>query len=487
MFFLIEHVVVVVVAFLIAITAAIGLLVGMAIQRRQVRERYFHRLDELREKYGPTITGVVEGRIEHKKGVEILKGLPGRDRLLMLERLCLERKPTPEQLPALRRLCEDVGLVEAWQHLLVGNRAAAAARQRWLTAEGLVQRVGRLEFLVRAKCAENLGTIRHQPSWPLLVRALEDPHPDVRAVAVHSLSLIGEPGSFPPLMERLQEIVMQPGRSTLSLRTVKTAVVSFPLAHAVDLLPSLGHQHRRVRFLATDIIREMVEREAASRDGFLLDSQSFPAQLTEVFLAQLPADPNPDVRARAAPVIAYLPDGRAVNVLMALLEDKEWFVRLHTVRALAKYRFLRQAENIGRRLTDTNWMVRESAVHTLLELGQAAHLYDVFLRTPDRYSQEQIADEWQRAGVIPELLHKYAQGDSALETHVLQQLVNMGKTSYVLALLETRGDRGVRKKFLEEFGRHPDPQVQGWVQELAQREPDAELRALARAALPPRG
>lgn len=486
MFFLIEHVITVVVALLVVITVAIGLLVGMAIQRRQVRDRYFRRLDELREKYGPIISGVVDGSIEHERGLRVLQDFPGWDRLLMLERLCLEKRPTPEQLPALRQLCEDLGLVEAWQHLLARDRHAAG-RARLMSAEGLVQRVGRLEFLVRAKCAENLGIVRHQPSWPLLVKALKDPHPDVRAVAVHSLALIGEPQSFPALMQGLHEIILQPAKTTLSLRTVKTSVVSFPLGQAVELMPSLSHQHRRIRFLATDIIREMVEREAASRDGFVLDGKLFPAALAEAFLTELPADSNPDVRARAAPVIAYLPDNRAVTVLLGLLEDEEWFVRLHTVRALAKHRFIQEVEHIGHCLTDPHWMVREAAVHSLLQLGQTQHLYDVFLRTPDRYSQEQIADEWQRAGVIPALLHKYAQGDGAVESHVLHQLVNMGKTSYVLALLETWGDRGLRKRFVEAFGRHPDPQIQGWVQELAEREPDADLRALARAALPPRG
>ena len=57
---------------------------------------------------------------------------------------------------------------------------------------------------------------------------------------------------------------------------------------------------------------------------------------------------NPDVRARAAPVISYLADPRSTPVLLALLEDGQWFVRLHSVRALAKRKFLSQAPQVAR-------------------------------------------------------------------------------------------------------------------------------------------
>jgi hypothetical protein len=43
-------------------------------------------------------------------------------------------------------------------------------------------------------------------------------------------------------------------------------------------------------------------------------------------------------------------------------------------------------------------------------------------------------------------------------------------------------DRHLRKRFLQDFGRHPDPQIQYWVGEMALRETDAELRALAQAS-----
>jgi hypothetical protein len=181
-------------------------------------------------------------------------------------------------------------------------------------------------------------------------------------------------------------------------------------------------------------------------------------------------------------------DPRATRVLLGFLEDPQWFVRLHMVRAMAKAKFLPQVDAIAARLTDRSWMVREAAVHTLQQLGRLDQLTQAFLGTADRYGREQIADEWQRAGVIPSLLFKYAKDSEGAEKQVVSQLANMGKTSYMLAVVHYSTDRELRKKFLQDFGRHPDMQIQAWVAELAEVERDPELRALAQASvLPERG
>jgi len=482
-FFLIEQVTAVVVAIVVLVALSIVVMVITAIQRRQLRERYFERLDSLRHEYGPVLDAVLADSLEYAKGLAMLNRLPGRDRMRMLERLIFEKKHAPAQLAIIRRLCEDLGLVREWRAFLAGGKEAGV-RESLFSLEGVIQRLGRLEFLTRAKSAENLGVIRHQASWPLLVETLDDPHPDVQSVAVHSLALIGEPQSFPALVERLQAVVVSRS-APVSLRTIKTAVVSFPLSAAPHLIPSLLHEHRRARFLGTDVIREMVEREASRETEFVLDAARFPQQLTELFLTRLCVDNNPDVRARAAPVIAYMSDPRAIRVLLGFLEDPQWFVRLHAIRAMSKPKFMPQVDAIAARLSDRNWMVREAAVHTLRQLGRLDQLTRAFLGTADRYGREQIVDEWQRAGVIPSLILKYAQEDGGPEKQVVSQLANMGKTSYMLAVVHYSTDRNLRRKFLQDFGRHPDMQIQAWVAELAEVERDPELRALAQAALPP--
>ena len=482
--FLIEHITAVVIAILVVVLLGTGALIGAAIARRQRRDKYFQRLDDLRRRYSPVIASVLAQTLDYNRGLAVLKGISGLDRIHVLEQLCLEKKPTPDQGPILCRLCEDLGLVEAWQRQLTGRLARASIREALGRPEGLLERVGRLAFLVRAKSAENLGIIQHHASWPLLVKALEDPHPDVQAVAVRSLAAIREPESFPVLVARLQAVVLKPS-AALSLRAVKTAVVSFPLERAIGLLPSLQHSHRRIRFLATDIIREMVERQAALEENFVLEPKIFPRELAEVFLAQLPFDENPDVRARSTSVITYLPDPRSTPGLLALLEDSQWFVRLHAVRAFAKHKFLPQAPHIAQRLTDPDWMVREAATRALLVFGRAGsdQLAVHFLETPDRYSQEQIADEMQRAGLIPTYVAQYVREKDSLEGRVIEQLIHMGKTSYVVSMLRESTEHALRRKFLTSFGRHPDPQIRAWVRHLATGEPDKELRSLAESTI----
>src|SRR5947208_4715445 len=114
-----------VIGLVLAIAAIILLgtrfLIAVAIGRRFERERYFRRLDALRQQYGPVVSALLAGRLDHKAVLESLRSISGPDRTSMLERLCLEQKPEPAQRPVLRRLCEDLGLVEVWQRDLVGE------------------------------------------------------------------------------------------------------------------------------------------------------------------------------------------------------------------------------------------------------------------------------------------------------------------------------------------------------------------------------
>lgn len=483
--FLIENITkVVLVLFVLALLGNL-FLISIVFFRRRRRQKYFSRLDAFRERYAPIIAGVISGRIAYPNGVDELRQISGPDRLFMLERLCLEKKPEPGEELLLRRLCEDLGLVKIWQQRLMGQIDQASLRESLINPQGLLRRVKFLHFLIRSKSAENLGQIRHEPSWPLLVKALDDTNPDIQMVAVRALAEIRHPGSFLPLVEQLHKAVL--GSSTsLSVRALKTALVSFPLQSAKELQPSLRHPNPRIRFLATDTIREMVEHEASGKADFRLDRQNFDDETAGIFLTDLPFDGNPDVRARAAPVIACLTGSRAASTLFSLLEDSAWFVRLHAVRSLARHRFLSGGDRVSSALTDPNWRVREAAVRTLRGFGRAGLdlLTSHFLATRDRYSREQVADEFQRAGLIPELLTRCAETGNGRETAVLRNMAEMGKTSYMISVLEgSEGKAKLRKSFLRQFGRYPDPQIHQWVERVAVKEPDFDLRSLAQEAL----
>ncbi len=225
------------------------------------------------------------------------------------------------------------------------------------------------------------------------------------------------------------------------MRHIKAALVGFPLRQARELALSLKHPHPRVRFLAADVVREMVECAAGAAGGLVLRREDFAPELAELFLTGLVFDENPDVRARAAPVIAHLDDPRTALPLVMLLDDAQWVVRLYAVRALAQRRFVALAEHVTRRLTDANWRVREAAVRTLLSFGPASveRLLGHFVTTQDRYSLEQIAEELQRAGLLPVLLSEYGHQGDGRKTQVIERLIGMGKSN-LLAVLESGAD-----------------------------------------------
>src|SRR5512146_1544595 len=91
--FLIENVTKVV--FVLFVLALLGnfFLISVVFLRRRRRQKYFRRLDAFRERYGPIIAGVISGRIAYPNGLDELRQISGPDRLFMLERLCLEKKP----------------------------------------------------------------------------------------------------------------------------------------------------------------------------------------------------------------------------------------------------------------------------------------------------------------------------------------------------------------------------------------------------------
>ena len=489
--FLLEHITELVWAIILVILTGTCLLIAITVLRRKRREEYFRRLDALRARYSPLIAELLAGNLDYEAGRDALNAISGRDRLHVLELLLLQNKPQPLEAPILRQLCEELGLVELWQRNLTGVKGTKSIREALSRADGMLERIEPLSFLLRAAAAENLGIILHQPSWLLLVKALSDDYPDVGSVAARSLAAIGESESFQPLWDRLCAVLQDP-LPRVSLRSIKMALTSFPIEQAVKLRPALEHSNGRIRFQAVDIIREMAERQAAVDETFVLDGKTVPTEMAEIFLGRLSVDDNPDVRARAAPVIAFLGDPRATPALFTLLEDPQWFVRLHAARALARRKDVTRAKHIARRLTDAHWMVREAAARTLLAYGPAGleQLLDQLLNTQDRYSKEQIADAFQRAGLIPSLLAQYAKNGDGIETRVLEKLVLMGKTSYLVAVLSNGFDNTLRGKFLANFGRHADPQIQSWVKRMAAHELDAELRhqvASMASGVPERG
>jgi hypothetical protein len=126
-----------------------------------------------------------------------------------------------------------------------------------------------------------------------------------------------------------------------------------------------------------------------------------------------------------------------VPVLLTLLDDSEWFVRLHATRALAECRAF-PLEALGRRLTDTNWRVREAAAQVVSARGQEGirFLLAHFRATDDRYSREQVVEQLERTGLIPSLLTAFDEPGAGEETRFAPEMVRVRRTSAVRSAVE---------------------------------------------------
>jgi HEAT repeat protein len=414
-------------AFIILVSVVMGtcLLIAVAIFRRWQQIRHTRYVHSLQRQYRPVVAKVLSGA-RSPSGIEALRELPLADVELLLDPLFSKRKLSERSLVFLQALCAELGLIELWQSRLANGRSAAIPFSGSRGHEGLPDR-GNRRYLLRAKSIRNLGTLRHRPSWPLLVKALDDRHPDIQLVALRSLAALGAPESFPVLRDRLHAVVE--GKTTSPpWQGLQAALVSFDLTCVPALLPSLRHPDRQIRLHGTEILRTMVCREAARQPGLALTPELLAPQMVELLLAGLAVDTSAEIRARAAEVVVFLADPRAASVLRDLLRDHQWFVRLHSVRALAR---LPEAAaplhlNIRECLRDPHWRVREAAIQTLIALGQKGkqQLFEHFLTSADRTTREQIIEVMERAGLISALVEEYSAGANSTEALMVEQLAS---------------------------------------------------------------
>jgi HEAT repeat protein len=299
----------------------------------------------------------------------------------------------------------------------------------------------------------NLGSVRHRQSWPLLVQALDDRHPDIQLVALRALAALGALESFPLLRERLHAVIQ--GKSTSPpLQVLQAAMVSFDLKCLPALLPSLRHPDRNVRLHATEILLTIVRREAARMPSHAVTSSLLTPEIEDLLASELAVDTRAAVRARAAEVVVFLGDPRATPMLREFLRDQHWFVRLRAVQALDYWRPAVAPLHLDLRecLSDPHWRVREAAIRALISLGQQGkrQIYEHFLTSQDRASCEQIVEVIERSGLMSALVEEYSSGTKGVDALMVEQLASETAPLGLSGVLRTVNSE-TRQKFLDRF------------------------------------
>ncbi len=453
----------------IAVVSVDVALVAYIFYRRVSHNRYYARKDAAQRRFAPVIASFFAGDLSTGRASELLTARNRAEREAIKVAVLAGAKGATGR--AATDLLIALGYVQQWAEQAFGRRWA---RYRSSTGSKLISRSmrGRIRrlrvFAVRrAVAVGNLG--RLSPEWAAMFmkQALLDPSPQVARLGVAALGRSSVPDGVGLLLGELHRAVV--GLSEVPIRSIKTALVRYPIAELEHFTEWMDHANPRFRFLAVDAIREICRKGESDAPA------NFPPRLRQWFLQKAVCDPAADVRARSAAVIGWFRDQPAAAQLRRLLQDDDEFVRLHAVRACADPYYAALLEDILRLVTDRRWRVREAAVKTLAALpvvGRQA-LQKLFLDTSDRYASEQIADELQRSGLVLEIVPLLASASENLQAKELcTKMVRLGMDALLIEGLVEPSPAEVRTRLFEVLTRSGSPQLFTVVERIAGSETD---------------
>jgi HEAT repeat protein len=433
------------------------------LHRRLARKRYFIEKDAARERYRDVIDGFAVGQLPLEQVAGVLADAKSRaEREVVYQKLFAAANPNnTKQISDLLFL---LGFVEEWAKAAFPARAARRLikaslsgdkewRVSWPKLFMPIYRM-RLTAVNRALAMNNLGRLSPRHAHPFLCAGLQDPSAQVRRVAIENMGRNRYPDAVPLLVEELQKAVEE--RNDLSLRSLKAALIGYRLEDLEQFLPFLTSQNRRSRFFVIDAIRQICEKAAQKSR---LTKNDFSPNLCRAVLEHCQFDEFEDVRARSAYVVKYFRDQTAIDMLRGLLQDKNEFVRLHALRACSERFYADLIPEVIARLTDERWRVREAAVQALHAMGPRGRqtLFHFFIECSDQFAAEQACDEFQREGIVPELLATMAAGgdDGLLAENVARKMVSMGKTSLLTSMLTSSDSFAVRVALMDTLAINP--------------------------------
>lgn len=417
------------------------------LHRRLARQRYFAERDAAREQYREVIDEFVYRGASLEQTAELLIPAKSNAERSAIQEL-LFKNLTSETSVNISQLMFALGFVDDWAEAAFGKKLGAELVRQSLTREAAIPARRPLNPLVRwflgirmfavprAIAVDSLGKLAPKHAHVFLATALRDSSSTVRRVTIENMGRNRFPEAIPLLVEELESALAQ--RNDVSLRSMKAALVSYELEDLELFVPFLYRPHRRARFFVIDTIREICNRASRSK---LLTKNDFSPALCQAVQEQCVSDEFEDVRARCSYVVRHFRDANAIESLRKLINDPNEFVRMHAVRACANRFYADLVSDVVPRLFDTRWIVREAAVSTLGAMGPRGReeMYRIFADCSDQFASEQIAEELQREGMVPDLVANVAQGGGAalLAQSVIRKLVALEKTTILLMQMET--------------------------------------------------
>ncbi len=398
----------IIVAAIAVLLFLIVVLLIASVLRRALHNRKFRKLDVLRQEYWnrarrlldrdglvgheadfATAAGSLEWQAVEKVFLELMSsGVPGGEPKMLFHRL---------------------GYVAYYENRL-------ASRNR----------------LIRASAIDKLGRMGTQSSLPKLLPMLNETEPEILTLTVRAMSRIGGKEGLMAIVERLPVLL---GQGQVTRKAMETALLNF----------------------GEDAIAGLIEYRTRDADPWIMSCvletlSHLPPDVRSLSLAtEHLADKHPEVRSKALKVLGRVePPFPALlyDLVLPLLDDPVWFVRLQAVKIAKKLGCTRMAKPIGRLLFDKNWRVRSEAAFSLARLGTCA--MDVFLdalMTQDVYAKESICEEIEKSQFVDQLIEQLDSDDETLLAKSSAILRIMHSLRFSSPLLEgLTANRNVRIK-----------------------------------------
>ncbi len=286
--------------------------------------------------------------------------------------------------------------------------------------------------LIRASAIDKLGRIGTQSSLPKLLPRLNEEDPEILVVTVRALSRIRAKEGLTAIVERLPVLL---GTGKVTRKAMETALLNF----------------------GEDAVTCLTEYRSRDADPWIMSCvletlSHLPPDVRSLSLAtEHLGDRNPEVRSKALKVLGRVEPplpASLYDLILPLLDDPVWFVRLQAIKCAKKLDCARTAKAIGKLLFDKNWQVRGEAALSLAQLGTCT--MDVFLdalMTEDVYAKESICEEIERSRFVDQLIDLLASDDETLRTEASAILRIMHSRRFSTPLLEwSTADGNVRIK-----------------------------------------
>lgn len=256
--------------------------------------------------------------------------------------------------------------------------------------------LGSRDIITRASAIDKLGRMLSEPTVNKLVQMFKTESTEIIAVTVRALGKIKSTEALEGILIHLPMLF---SKSLISQKAIITALTNFGVS-AVPQLVEYGKKHSDPLILSS--ILEVLGNNPVDNAACL-------------FAIEHARHDDPEVRAKALKVLGNVDTSSVTldqNVVLPLLEDSVWFVRLQAVRALGNLYNRKAIDFIGGLLLDQNWQVRDAAALALTKFGDDS--LDIFLKTlkyNDLYAKESICEEIEKTNFSALLIKNLASKD----------------------------------------------------------------------------